>query len=120
MADYITPEGQVRLIIADTDPARQIFGDDELRGFLSIARGSVKRAAAEALDTIASSEALVSKKIRTQDRQSDGPAVADALRKHASSLRQRAQEEEDLEDDAPFFEAFNFATPRPREGEEAK
>lgn len=118
--DYTTPIGQVRLIIGDLDLANQIFGDTELEGFLSITRDSVKRAAAEALDTIASSEALISKKITTQDRSSDGPAVADALRKHAASLRSRAREEEDDLDQESFFSAFNLTGPNRIEGEEAR
>lgn len=94
---------QVRLLIGDTE--NQIFSDTELSTFLELCGGSVYRAAADALDTIASSEALLSKKITTQDRSTDGPAVADALRKHADALRARANEEEDTEDD-PYAMVF--------------
>ena len=118
--DYTTPVGQVRLIIGDLDVNKQIFGDGELEGFLALADGSVKRAAAEALDTIASSEALISKKITTQDRASDGPAVADALRKHAAALRGRAKEEEEALEEESFFSAFSLTGPARVEGEEAK
>lgn len=118
--DYTTPIGQVRLIIGDLTVDDQIFGDAELEGFLAITNDSVKRAAAEALDTIASSEALISKKITTQDRSSDGPAVADALRKHAASLRARATEEEDDIEQESFFSAFNITGPNRVEGEEAR
>lgn len=120
MLNYDTPESQIRLIIGDLDENNRLFGDAELTGFLGIARNSVKRAAAEALDTIASSEALLSKKITTQDRSADGPAVADALRKHADALRKRAREEEDEADEEPFFDAFNILPGRSNEGEEAK
>lgn len=96
MVDYNTPVGQVRLLAGDLDTGEnQIFGDDELNGFLSIANGSIKRAAADAIDVIASSEALISKVITTQDRSVDGAKTADSLRKHAESLRKRAQDEED-------------------------
>ena len=118
--DYTPPVGQVRLILGDLDVNKQIFGDGELEGFLALADGSVKRAAAEALDTIASSEALISKKITTQDRASDGPAVADALRKHAAALRGRAKEEEDALEEESFFSAFSLTGPARVEGEEAK
>lgn len=118
--DYKSPVGQVRLIIGDLDPDNQIFGDPELEGFLALTDDSVKRGAAEALDTIASSEALVSKKITTQDRSADGPAVADALRKHANALRARAKEEEDDLDQESFFTAFNITGSSRIEGEEAR
>lgn len=95
---------QVRLLIGDTES--EIFSDTELTSFLSMNKESVKRAAADALDTIASSEALLSKKITTQDRSTDGPAVADALRKHAEALRGRAKEEEDTVEDDPFAMIF--------------
>lgn len=121
MVEYNEPAQQVRLLIADLDEGEnQIFTDDQLEGFLSITSQSVKRAAADALDAIATSEALISKKLRTLDRESDGPAVADALRKHAASLRQRAKEEEDLMDDEPFFMAFDLTGPDRQEGEEMR
>lgn len=100
----MTAEKDVRLLIADTEA--DIFDDSEITQFLVINQGSVKRAAADALDTIASSEALLSKKITTQDRSTDGPAVADALRRHAEALRTRAQAEEDAAEDSPFAMVF--------------
>ncbi|MCI4012373.1 hypothetical protein [Brevibacterium sp. ZH18] len=121
MVEYNEPVQQVRLLIADLDAGEnQIFSDDQLEGFLSITRQSVKRAAADALDAIASSEALTSKVITTQDRSADGAKVADALRKHAAALRGRAKEEEDAEDDEPFFMAFDLTGPMSAEGEEMR
>lgn len=79
----------VRLLISDT-ATPHLFTDPELQQYLTLEDGSVKRAAAQALDTIASSEALVSKVIRTQDLTTDGAKVADALRKHATALRAQA------------------------------
>lgn len=52
----------------------------------------VKLGAADCLDAIATSEALIQKKIRTLDLQTDGPAVADALRKAAEALRAQVAE----------------------------
>lgn len=86
MADPEAVE-QVRLLIADTDNSALIFWDDQLEAFLTLEGGSVKLAAAQALDTIASNEALVSKVISTQDASTDGAKVAETLRKHAANLR---------------------------------
>ena len=99
--DFTTPVGQVRLLISDLSPDEPLLSDDMIRGYLTLAGDNLRRAAAEALDAIASSEVLVSKVIRTQDRATDGAAVAAELRKHAAALRRRA-DEEDAEHD-PFF-----------------
>lgn len=93
--------GQVRLLITDQDPDERLFSDEEILGFLALEVG-VKRAAAAALDVIASSEVLVSKVITTQDRSTNGAAVADALRKHATALRVQA-DQEDAETDSFFY-----------------
>jgi hypothetical protein len=77
---------RVRLLISDTSTT-PIFTNDEIGTFLDLNAGAVRLAAAEALDTIASNEALVSKKITTQDLSTDGPATAASLRAHAASLR---------------------------------
>jgi hypothetical protein len=88
--DTATPVGLTRLLCADTDPAHPIFTDAEIAAFVTL-EGFPRLAAALALETIASSEALVSKKIRTQDGLStDGPAVAAELRARAQSLREQA------------------------------
>lgn len=68
-----------------------MFLDQDIQTFLDLHAGSIRRAAAMALDTIASSEALIQKRMTILDLQTDGPAVADALRKHAAALR--AEEE---------------------------
>ena|SRR5690554_2335972 len=85
--DTSTDRGKVRLIITDTDEDNAIFQDAEIDAFLEM-QGGVLLAAAQALDTIASSEALVLKKVRLLDVQTDGPAVAKALREHAQELRE--------------------------------
>lgn len=87
--DYTTDRGQVRLLAADTDEAALLLTDEQIDAFLSIETG-IKRAAALALETIAVSEALISKKITTQDLSTDGPAVARELRARAKSLRDQA------------------------------
>jgi hypothetical protein len=110
--DYTSPVGIVRNLIGDTvqrtdpkfpgDPAEYMFSDDQLNAFVVNSQGTgtkprTKFAAADAMDVIASNEALVSKKIRTQDLQTDGPAVANALRIQSQNLR--AQQKLELEED---------------------
>lgn len=90
----VDPVAAVRLLTADvsTDPAKRLLTDDQLAQLLSINDQSVQRAAADALDIVAASEVLVSKKITTQDLATDGPATAAALRARAAQLRERADE----------------------------
>lgn len=110
--DLETAIGQVRLLISDTDLNAVVFADAEIDGFLVLEDENVRLAAAQALDTIASNEALVSKKIRTQNLQTDGPAVAKELRERAASLRaqndQAVAAGEESEDE---FAVAEFADP---------
>lgn len=110
--DYTTDEGQVRLLINDVDDTR-VFTDGEIAAFLAMEDGHVKRAAAQALDTIADNEALVGKAIRTQDLATDGAKVADSLRKRAAELRRQADNDEDNADDGAFFEFIPSGDARP-------
>lgn len=105
-----TPVGQVRLLIVDTsdDP---VFTDDEINAFLTLEGQVVKLAAAQALDAIASDEALTSKHITDHDLSTDGPATAAALRAHANSLRAQAQLERSRSDDEGYFEIIGPADP---------
>lgn len=115
---------QIRALIADTSEPR-LFTDEEIQVYLDlylpvgdpVSRRHVWWAAADALEAIATSESLISKKIRTQDLSTDGPAVAADLRKHAASLRQRADEEAEALD-AGVFEVYSLADLH-NEGEEA-
>lgn len=93
---------RVRLLIADTDPANRFFSTLQITDFLDMNGDSVRRAAAQALDVWAANEAMVSKKIRTQDLQTDGPAVADTLRKSATELRRQADDGEGDADTTGF------------------
>lgn len=103
MVDMTDPE-LVRLLISDTDTEDPLFSDAEIAGFLALEGDSVKRAAAQALDTLASNEALVSKVIRTQDLQTDGPKTAAALREHAARLRAQADTSDDEAEDGGYAE----------------
>lgn len=69
-----------------------LLSDANLQALLDLEGADDRLAAAQSLDIIASSEALVSKKIKLLDLQTDGPAVAKALREHASELRRQVAE----------------------------
>jgi len=94
--DPTADAGIVRLLITDTDvanPDNQIFEDAEIDAFLTLEGSVVKRAAARALDVIATREVLVQKVIRIMDLTTDGAKVADALRALAKALRDEAAED---------------------------
>lgn len=99
-----SPVETVRLLISDTSTGdARIFTDGEIGAFLTLEASDVKRAAAQALDAIASNEAMVGKVIKSQDLSTDGPKVADALRKHALVLREQA-----AADDEGFFDIVDY------------
>jgi hypothetical protein len=122
--DYTTAAGQVRLLISDTG-ATPILADDQVAGFLArwaltptdpaTKRAGIGRAAADALDAIATSEALISKVIKTQDLATNGAQTAAALRAQAATLRARADADDELDDvnDGSFVDVTEF-TPYPR------
>jgi hypothetical protein len=64
-------------------------------------------AAADCLDLIASSQALIQKKIKVLDLDTDGPALAKALRDHASTLRKQAYEQAMNESSFDIIEQIN-------------
>ena len=111
--DYTTAIGQVRLLTADLDEANFIMPDEMVQGYLTLQGENVRLAAADALDAIATTESLMSKKLRTQDVATDGPAVAADLRKKASDLRDKEAEEGSYFEIIPMFSS-------PLEGEEWK
>ena len=84
---------RVRLLINDVggDPEGFLFREVEIDRFLGIEDGDVKLAAAQAIDTIADNEALVSKVLKTQDLATDGAKLAAELRKRAAALREQAE-----------------------------
>lgn len=116
--DYATARGQVRLLTSDANEAAFVLTDGEVGGFLSLhgvnpndlgaPRSAVKRAAADILDAIATSEALTSKVIRTQDLSTDGAKTAAALREHAARLRAQADDEDDTAAGG-FFDVAEFS-----------
>src|SRR5690606_13170189 len=70
------------------------------------------RAAADAVEALATSEAMISKVIKTEDLQTDGAKVANALLVRARQLREEADREE-AKDDQSAFDIVDF-TPLPR------
>ena len=101
--DPNTDQGMVRLLLNDVDETAQVFTAAEIDAFLTLEGGSVKRAAAQAIDTNASNEALASKVLRTQDLSTDGAKIADAMRKHADRLRAQADDEDANGDAGAWF-----------------
>ena len=85
--------GKVRLLVPDSNENSYIFEDEEIDAFLAM-EGNVKRAAAMALETIASNETLVLKVISLLDLTTDGAKVADALLKRAKLLRDQAEQDD--------------------------
>ncbi len=118
--DFTTDAGRLRLLISDVqDSPKQIFSDQEIAAFLSLSAGRVLRGAALALETIASDQALRSKVIRTQDVQTNGAQLAEALLKHADRLRR--EDDDQAEDVDGFgFEIVQFQPYGPRAAELAE
>ena len=105
--DYTTDRGRVRLLLNDIDESGGfVFSDAELDALLDLEGGSVKLAAAQAIDTNATNLVLASRVLRTQDLSTDGAKVADAMRKHADRLREQAEDE----GDGFHFEVIDLAT----------
>ena len=95
ITDYRTDEAKVRLLISDIDDTDQIFNDQAIAAFIDMALDSnLKRAAAQALMSIAVNEVLVQKRITLLDLKTDGPAEAIQLRLMAKMLIQQADDEE--------------------------
>lgn len=93
--DPTTDIGMVRLLATDLDEVSPLFSDAQVQALITLEHGRIRRAAAQALDTIASSEALISKVIRTLDLQTDGAKVAAELRARARGLREQDDEDDD-------------------------
>jgi hypothetical protein len=92
--DYTTDLGKVRLLIPDTDETNLVLADAQITALLAM-EIYVKRAAAAAIDLIASNEVMVSKVIKTQDLATDGAKVSVELRARATELRRQVDEDDD-------------------------
>ncbi len=88
--DISTTSGLVRRRINDVDETSPIFNDAEISAFLAVEGDDWRKGAALCLETIASSEALIQKVIRTLDLQTDGAKLGAELRAQAAGLRAQA------------------------------
>lgn len=105
MIDYTSPIGQVRVLIPDLrkledlrdlrNEPRYLFTDDEILAFLVVNSGNVKRAAADACDAIGMDKALQLLVLKTDDKQTDGAKLLDAIVKRAKALREQAKEDDE-------------------------
>src|SRR5690554_4516361 len=82
--------------------ALPIFPDEVIQTYLDVNDGNVKRAAAQACRALAVSEALISKVIKTEDLQTDGAKVANALLGVARDLEQSADRDDERDDNSAF------------------
>lgn len=99
--DPTTDRGKVRLLIPDDVEQYDgidvyFFTDAKIDAFLALNENEsgdslVRLAAADALDTWASSEAMITKAIKLLDLTTNGPAVAASLRARADKLRELAE-----------------------------
>ena len=87
-ADHIS---LVRMLIPDRVTPGHVFEDAELQAYLTL-EGTVREAAACALETIAADQTMVLKVMKLLDIQTDGARVADALLKRAALLRKQADD----------------------------
>lgn len=103
----------VRTLIPDTDKVfgdagdEYLFADEQIDNFLTIAGGSVLRAAGLAMIAVGNSEALISKVIKTQDLQTDGSKLQDKWREAGETLLARA-DKEDEQGALDFFEIIDY------------
>ena len=105
MIDYTSPIGQVRVLIPDLrkledlrdlrNEPRYLFTDDEILAFLAVNNENVKRAAADACDAIGMDKALQLLVLKTDDKQTDGAKLLDAIVKRAKTLREQAKEDDE-------------------------
>ena len=123
MFDYTSPIGLVRVLIPDLrkledlrdlrNEPRYLFTDDEILAFLAVNGGNVKRAAADACDAIGMDKGLQLLVLKTDDKQTDGAKLLDAIVKRAKALREQAKEDDEnnLSFDVvyPSFEPVDWA-----------
>lgn len=129
--DYSSDVGRVRKYIPDvtqlTDPknpsapASFLWSDDEIQsfvddqtdvGFNPTTLGHIYRAAADIMVATANNEALILKKLVTEDLQTDGPAVANALLKSAALFYGKADELDSREVELFIAVPYEHVPPR--------
>ena len=113
--DYTTDVGRVRLLIPDTEERSDprdlrispapLFADEQIQAFLAINNGNIKRAAADALRTIATTQSLLLKVLSTDDKSTDGAKLGAELRAQSKRLMDEADSDDKRDlgfDIAPF------------------
>jgi hypothetical protein len=98
--------GRVRLLVPDRNQENAVFSDEEITAFVSL-EGGVYRAAALALETVASDTAATLRVTRTLGLEVDGAKASDALLKRAAGLRKQADDIEAR--DVPLFDWAEMA-----------
>jgi hypothetical protein len=103
--NFTSDTGKVRVLLGDTVATNVIsgvgeylyFSDDEINAFLEMYGENVKLATARAMETIASSQALLLKSWSSDDLTVNGDRIAESLRKIAAQLREEALADESSE-----------------------
>lgn len=88
--DPTTTYGKLRLLTTDRNATDPIYQDADYDAFLELESSNTKRAAALALECIATDQVLVLKVMTTLKLTTNGAAVAKALLDRASALRDSA------------------------------
>lgn len=100
--------GKVRMLIPDRVEGNAVFTDEEIQAYLDMNDSNVRLAAAEALETIASDEAMTLKVISTLDLTTNGASTSDAILRRAELLREQAKEKDT--DDGGSFDYAEMST----------
>jgi len=88
-----TTVGKIRLLISDHfGESDAFFSDEELTAFFDM-EGGIKLASAQALESWATDEVMVTKAIILLDLTTNGPEVAALLLRRAADLRGQAADE---------------------------
>lgn len=112
--DPSTAAGQVRLLAFDFDLTAADFSDEDVSAFLTLNSGSVKLAAAQALDVKGAKAATVQGVISFGGISTNGASIADAFSKLAAEYRRQVYAGEDGSDAATFdwaemvFDPFSY------------
>jgi hypothetical protein len=107
--------GVVRLLLSDTQADEPILQDEEIQAFLALENGDIKLSAAQALDAIATNEALTLKVLRVLDLQTNGAAMAQTLRAHAKDLRYQVLQDQAAAEAGTDFDWATWVLDAPSE-----
>ncbi len=118
---FDTDVADVRALIPDVEaiinPNRPgsepetIFTDSHLASLLRLNRANVRLAAADALEVLGTSEALILKVVTTEDLATNGAALMGRYLERARQMRQAAAAEMNAEDEGGFDIIPFFVSP---------